>query len=154
MRKRSKYRPKGVRLDNMAWLIQGMAPLRHNQHAIDLKVKNHNALTEVVQGRGNREQIDVLIAAMNMAEALYRVNPDLGLQYSPEVKAAQDAIHSMGKRGIEKGRFLFTGPEMVAMNAGMEVHDAQLEVCTIAELEKALDLVAMEIRHKRARPIA
>lgn len=154
MRKRSKYRPKGVRLDNMAWLIQGMAPLRHNQHAIDLKVKNHNALTEVVQGRGNREQIDVLIAAMNMAEALYRVNPDLGLQYSPEVKAAQDAIFNMGKRGIEKGRFLFTGPEMVAMNAGMEVHDAQLEVCTIAELEKALDLVAMEIRHKRARPIA
>jgi len=154
MRKRSKYRPKGVRLDNMAWLIQGMAALRHNQHAIDLKVKNHNALTEVVQGRGNREQIDVLIAAMNMSEALYRVNPDLGLQYSPEVKAAQDAIHSMGKRGIEKGRFLFTGPEMVAMNAGMEVHDAQLEVCTIAELEKALILVANEIRHKRARPIA
>jgi hypothetical protein len=106
MRKKSKYRPKGVRLDNMTWLLQGMVPVRQSEHAINLRVKNHNALTEVVQGRGDRDQIDVLIAAMNMAEALYRVNPDLGLQYSPEIKAAQDALFSMSRRGLEKGRFL------------------------------------------------
>lgn len=154
MRKRSKYRPSGVRLDNMAWLKQGMAPVRTSEHAINLRVKNHNALTEVVQGRGNRDQIDVLIAAMNMAEALYRVNPELGLQYSPDIKAAQDALYTMSKRGIEKGRFLFTGPELTAMNTGMEIHDAQLDAANIAELEKALDLVAMEIKLKRARQIA
>jgi hypothetical protein len=138
----------------MAWLIQGMAPVRTSEHAINLRVKNHNALTEVVQGRGNRDQIDVLIAAMNMAEALYRVNPDLGLQYSPDIKAAQDALYTMSKRGLERGRFLFTGPELTAMNTGMEIHDAQLDVATIAELEKALDLVAKEIRARRARQIA
>lgn len=154
MRKKSKYKPKGVRLDTMAWILQGMAPLRTNEHAINLKIKNHNALTEVVQGRGTRDQIDVLIAAMNMAEALYRTNPDLGLQYSVEVKAAQDAIFTMTRRGLDKGRFLFTGPELTAMNLGMEVHDAQLEACTIGDLEKALDLVAREIRLKRARQIA
>jgi hypothetical protein len=154
MRKKSKYKPKGVRLDTMAWILQGMAPLRTNEHAINLKIKNHNALTEVVQGRGTRDQIDVLITAMNMAEALYRTNPQLGLQYSVEVKAAQDAIFTMTRRGLEKGRFLFTGPELTAMNLVMEVHDAQLEACTIGDLEKALDLVAREIRLKRARQIA
>lgn len=141
-------------MDNMRWLMQGMVPVRQSEHAINLNVKNHNALAEVVQGRGNREQIDVLIAAMNMAEALYRINPDLGLQYSPEIKAAQDALFTMSKRGLERGRFLFTGPELTAMNTGMEVHDAQLEAATIAELEKALDLIAREIRLRKARQIA
>jgi uncharacterized small protein (DUF1192 family) len=154
MRKRSKYKPKGVRLDTMAWLKQGMAPVRTSQHAINLRVKNHNALTEVAHGRGTRDQVDVLIACMNMAEALYRVNPDLGLQYSPEIKAAQDALYTMGKRSLDKGRLLFTGPELTAMNTGMEIHDAQLDVASIAELEKALDLVAKEIRLRKARQIA
>jgi hypothetical protein len=40
------------------------------------------------------------------------------------------------------------------MNTGMEVHDAQLDACVIAELEKALDLVAREIRYKKVRVIA
>lgn len=154
MRKRSKYRPKSVRLDTMAWLIQGMAPVRTSEHAINLRLKNHNALTEVVHGRGNRDQIDVLIAAMNMAEALYRINPDLGLQYSPDIKAAQEALFTMGRRGLKKGRFLFTGPELTAMNTGMEIHDAQLHVATITEMEKALDLVAKDIRNRKAMVIA
>jgi len=33
----------------------------------------------------------------------------------------------------------------------MDVHDAQLDACTVAELERALNLVEQEIRHKRAR---
>jgi hypothetical protein len=60
----------------------------------------------------------------------------------------------MGKRGLANGdRFLFTGPEMQAVNLAMDVHDAQLDECTVAELEKALNLVANEIKHKRARMI-
>jgi hypothetical protein len=154
MRKRSKYKPKGVRLDNMAWLKQGMQPMRENQHITSLRIKNHAALLDMAQGRGNRDSIDILIACMNVAEALYRVNPELGLQYCVEIRAAQDAIVAMSRRGIEKGKFLFTGPELQAMNTGMEVHDAQLDACVIAELEKALDLVAREIRYKKVRVIA
>ncbi len=35
----------------------------------------------------------------------------------------------------------------------MEVHDAQLDACTVGELEKALDFVARELLAKRARAI-
>jgi hypothetical protein len=154
MRKRSKYRPKGVRLDNMAWLKQGMQPMRDNEHITSLRIKNHEAMLDMAQGRGCRDSIDVLIACMNVAEALYRVNPDLGLQYCVEIRAAQDAIVAMARRGLEKQKFLFTGPELQAMNTGMQVHDAQLDACNIAELEKALDLVAREIRNRKARVIA
>jgi hypothetical protein len=60
----------------------------------------------------------------------------------------------MGQRGVARDRFLFTGPELTAMNLGMEIHDAQLDACTVGQLEKALDFVARELRARRARAIA
>jgi hypothetical protein len=110
-------------------------------------------LSDVTKGQGNRDKVDVLIAAMNMAEALYTVNPDLGKQYAEEIKAAQDAIFHMVRRGVEKERFVFTGLEMQAMNTGMEVHDAQLDACTVSELEAAIKYVYETVKHRRARAI-
>ncbi len=153
MRKRSKYRPRKVFSDPVAWVINGFKPMSESGEAVSLKIKNHSALSDITQGQGNRDKVDVLIAAMNMAEAMHIVNPALGKEYAPEIKAAQDAIYNMAKRGVAKGRFVFTGPEMQAMNTGMEVHDAQLDVCTIGELEAAIKYVYEAIKHRRARPI-
>lgn len=153
MRKRSKYKPKPIRLDNMAWVQSGMMPIREVDHAgIMLKIKNHDALTNITQGRGTRDDIDIVIAAMNVTEALAMLGK--GKDWHPEIRAAQDAILTMAKRGLKHGdKFLFTGVEMQAVNLGMDVHDAQLDSCTVGELEKALNLVAHEIKCKRARMI-
>ncbi len=153
MKKRSKYRPRRIILDPVSWVISGMKPVSSTSEAVGLKIKNHQALLEITQGNGNRDSVDILIAAMNMSEALYIINADLGKQYATEIKAAQDAIFHMARRGVEKGKFLFTGLEMQAMNTGMEVHDAQLDTCTIAELETAIKYVYEAIKHRRARPI-
>lgn len=59
----------------------------------------------------------------------------------------------MGKRGIERGSFAFTGPEMNSVKLVMDLHDAQLDECTVQEMERALFIVAEEIRLKKARPI-
>ena len=153
MRKRSKYRPRQIFSDPVAWVINGFKPMSESGEAVSLKIKNHSALSDITQGQGDKNKVDVLIAAMNMAEALHIVNPQLGKEYAPEIKAAQDAIYMMAKRGVAKGRFVFTGPEMQAMNTGMEVHDAQLDACTIGELEQAIKYVYEAIKHRRARAI-
>ena len=153
MRKRSKYRPRKIFSDPVTWVINGFKPVSEYCEAIGLKIKNHSALSDVTKGQGSRDKVDVLIAAMNMAEALYTVNPDLGKQYAVEIKAAQDAIFHMARRGVEKERFVFTGLEMQAMNTGMEVHDAQLDACTVGELEAAIKYVYETVKHRRARAI-
>jgi hypothetical protein len=107
----------------------------------------------MVQGNGSRDDVDILIAAMNVTEAL-AIAVELGAEYRSEIAAAQQAIFTMGQRGVAKGRFLFTGPELTALNLGMEIHDAQLDSCTVGQLEKALDFVGREIRAKRARAIS
>jgi hypothetical protein len=154
MRKRSKYRPKGVITDTVSHVLGGFRLMRHHgDAAVTLKIKNHQALASMVAGNGGRDDIDILIAAMNVAEALV-ITSELGHEYRAQIKQAQDAIVSMGRRGLERNRFLFTGPEMQAMNLGMEIHDAQLDACTVGQLEKAVDFVGREIRARRARAIA
>lgn len=153
MRKRSKYKPKGVIMDTVGHVLGGFRLVQHTGKAVTLKIKNHQALASMVGGTGSREDIDILIAAMNVTEAL-AITGELGHEYRAEITAAQDAILAMGKRGLERNRFLFTGPELTAMNLGMEIHDAQLDACTVAQLEKALDFVARELLARRARTIA
>ena len=46
-----------------------------------------------------------------------------------------------------------TGPEMKSINLGMEIHDAQLDACTVQDLEKAMEIVTDCVVHKRARAI-
>ena len=61
MKKKSKYKPKGIRLDSLNWVLAGMKSVSEVGDAlVILKARNHSALTEVVQGRGNRDQIDIL----------------------------------------------------------------------------------------------
>lgn len=151
MRKRSKYKPKGVRLDVMAWIKQGMQPMASHPESITLKLKNHAAMDELVKGRGTRDHCDIIICALNMTEALSMLR--IGDDYRQDISAGQDALLSMCRRGLERDRFLFTGPELQAVNTAMEVHDAQLDACTVAELERAIDIVKQTVRDKKARVI-
>jgi len=151
MRKRSKYRPKGVIRDPMSHVISGMKKVGDLSSGTTLMIMNHDALENVRKGLAQRKDIDVLIAAVNMAEALIRMR--IGDDWRDEIRAAQDALFAVGSRGAETGKFILRGPELTSLNLGMEIHDAQLEACTVAELERAIDIVHNEIRHHRARPI-
>jgi hypothetical protein len=154
MRKKSKYKPRGVRADNMSWIIAGMKKVGTLPTAgVALKLKNHEALDSILMGQGTRAHVDVLIAAVNMSEALIRIRDELGVDWKTEIKAAQDAIYTMGRRGVEKNRFAFTGPEMTAVKLVMDLHDAQLDECFVREMEEALFIVEEEIRLKKCRAI-
>lgn len=152
MRKRSKYRPKGVRLDVMTWVINGMRPVTDAADEIlTLRIKNHMAMDTLRKGGGTKAEMDIVIAALNMTEALARLR--IGGELADQIRAGQDALYTLAKRGANIGRFIFTGPELQAVNLAMEIHDAQLDVCTIAELEKAVEIVKQELRHKRMRVV-
>ena len=155
MKKRSKYRPKAQLLDPLNWVIAGMKPvLTATEVMSNVRIKNHLALRCVVEGTATRKDMDVLIEAFNVTEALTRVDASLGKDWSQEIRAGQDALLTMCKRGVAKGdRFVFTGAELNAANTVMEIHDAQLERCTVAQMEKALCEVVKDIRLRKARRV-
>lgn len=143
MRKRSKYRPRGVRLDNLGWVVGGLKRLTQLPHEnVIVRARNHDALRSLAAGTGTRADVDIVIGALNMTEALALIRKDLGADWQAEIQAAMQGLLEMARRGAATGRFLFRGPELTAVNLGMEVHDAQLDATTVAELERAMDLVA------------
>jgi hypothetical protein len=155
MRKRSKYKPKGIRLDNLAWVFSGLKRVGSLPTAgVDLKLKNHEALESILKGNATRDHVDMIIAAFNIAEALYHVNPALGEDWADEIRAAQDAVFTMSRRSLTLNNFVFNAAEMAAVKLGMLVHNQQLDDCTVREMELAIDYVEARLKSKQARVIA
>ena len=152
MRKRSKYKPKGVRLDNMTWVQAGLKKVDAIGAGTTLKIRNHDAMNNLRLGVATRRDIDALIDAANITEAL--ANRGIGTDWKPEIREGQDAILALARRGVANDfRFVARGPELTALNTLMEVHDAQLEVVTVKQLETAMADVMESLRLKKMRPI-
>jgi hypothetical protein len=153
VRKKSKYKPKGIRTDAVNWVLAGLKPFASVDVSTNLRIKNHDAMDTLRRGDATRADIDVLIGTFNMCEAYMRLRPELGADWADEIKAGLDALHAVGKRGVESGRFILKASELVAMNLVMEIHDAQLDNTTVKDMELAMDIVSAEYRAKRMRPI-
>jgi hypothetical protein len=116
-KKRSRYRPKPVRLDVMGFVQAGMRQLAETGGELaTLKIKNHDALTSLVQGRASRHDMEILISL--------------------------------------RPRWLCRGEELNAVREMFDVHDAQLEVVTVREIETAMDYIDEVKRNKLAKRIA
>ena len=141
MRKRSKYRPRPVIADTMHYVRAGFRPLTdvvdQDRH---LRTRNHLALEAVMRGQATRDDIETLIAASNMTMALKRGG--FGDEYHDIARAGADAIEAL--RGRE--RHVCTGPELTAIKRMMELHDAQLDIVRIIDLEAGIELAKRKER--------
>jgi hypothetical protein len=103
-------------------------------------------------GQATRREIDAIIDAMNVAEALAKRGA--GADWLDEIQAAQDKLLDLARRGVaNEYRFIARGEELKALNLGMEVHDAQLEAVTVRELELAMADVMENLRLKKMRHV-
>ena len=63
MRKRSKYRRKHILVNALGYVLESMTPVsQHDSYLIDLKIKNHMAMTNLTQGRAVKDDMDSLIS--------------------------------------------------------------------------------------------
>jgi hypothetical protein len=154
MRKRSKYKPKGVRLDAINWVVTGMTKVSAKESEyVTMHLKNMSALDSLAKGTANKKEIDIVIGVINVAEALCELG--VGSEYHQLVLDASSALYDVCKRSFEiNDRFICRGSELSAIKTGYEVHDAQMESTTIGMLDKALDVIDKTIRAQKAKVIA
>ena len=153
MRKKSKYKPKGVRTDNMTWVMSSIKPFKEISAGTDLRIKNHDAMDKLRRGVADKADMDVLIGAANMCEGYMRLRDEFGKDWSTEIRAGQDALLAVARRGLDSNRFVCKAPELVAINLILEIHDAQLEQSTVQDMERALEIVEKDQRHGKARSV-
>ena len=149
---RKKYVPKPIRIDILNYVVSGFKKVAEvPESGTKLLIRNHAAFDEIREGRGTVEHVDILIHMVNMVEALAKL--DLGVDWLPEIHAAQDAIYTLAQRGVSGKKFLFTGEEMRIVQQIIELHDEQLKNCSVKMMEQALSDIAKEYIHNKMRRI-
>jgi len=149
---RKKYKPKGVRMDALTWVISGFKKVAEVPDAgTKLMIKNHVSFDEIREGRGDTHHVDNLITMVNCAEALAK--RQLGRDWLEEIRQAQDAIYAMAQRGVSGKSFVFTGEELKSVQTIVELHDEQLRNCSVRTLELALEDIEREFKSNKMRRI-
>jgi 5-formyltetrahydrofolate cyclo-ligase len=134
------------------YVLESFRPVRsHDSFLLDLKIKNHGAMSNLTRGVATRQDIDILISMVNVVEALHRLG--FGEEYADVVRDGLDALHELAKRGASTNRFIVKAQEMSHLNVAMELHDAQMEVITIKDMERVIEMIKKEFDHRKMRPI-
>lgn len=146
---RKKYKPKARLVNPMEYVLEGFAPLESaGTYLMDLKLVNHSAMTELLAGRATKKHMDSLIAMSNICESLQRAG--FGAEYKDVTTEGRYALLAITFRAVEKLRFVPTGPEIQMLNRLMELHDAQMDIITVQDMEKAINRALGELKKKRA----
>ena len=147
MKKRSKHRPRRVLLDTMAFVQESLTPVAlHDTYLLDLKIVNSMAMASLMKGTATKRDMDALVAMSNIVEALYELG--FGRQYQDVATEGRYAILRIVYRAVERLRFVSTGEDIKRLNTLMELHDAQMDAITIADMERAISLAKRRIAAK------
>lgn len=150
--RKKKYRPRPVLVNPLGYVLESITPVAaHESYLVDLRIKNHAALAELTQGKATKREMDVLINASNMTDALMRMG--FGRDYAEVLFKGQNALLAVARRGVDTNRFVLRAEEMNAINTLFELHDAQLDVMVVKDIERALQLIERERKAKKMTPV-
>jgi hypothetical protein len=153
MKKRSKYRPKRVLQSPMDFVLSGFKPVRDLEGVyLDAQLKNRAALEQLRLGSAVKDNINILIGVVNITEAL--ALDGIGIEWLPEIKEGQDALLALSRRGVARGmRFIMTAKEWETLKLMMDLHEEQLALATVHDIEKACDYVCKVVAQGKARAV-
>lgn len=146
MRKRSKYRPRPVVQDPLGFVLSGMRPLSGlKDQYLTIQLKQRTALEAVRKGMATKNDIDVLMAMANMTEALAKFGK--GSDWMEEILASQEQLRLLAESGAKRGmRFVMNYQQWEALKDITDLHEVQLENCTVYDIERAYDYVEKRLR--------
>jgi len=145
---RKKYKPKPVMLDPVGYVVGGMKPIAA-ENTLRLKLINHGSMKALTDGSATRTDWDYICTALNVAVVLAEYG--VGDDYIEQIRAAMLAHAQCGKRMYNGGRLGYTGEQLTAVNLALEVHDAQIDTATVAEMERAHIEVQKRLNNKHIK---
>ena len=153
MRKRSKYRPKVILQNPLEFVLSGFRLVRDLPGIyLDAQIKNRSALEQIRKGLATKSDVDMLIGAFNIAEALAILG--LGRDWLEEINTAQNDLLELARSGVQRNmRFIMTARQWESLKLVMDLHEEQLANATVHDIEKAHNFVLKVIAQGKARAI-
>lgn len=141
---RKAYKPKGVDINILNSFVGGFKRI-DGEHKQVLAIKNSKALADMATGNGSIQSWNLITGFLNMANIM--CERGVGDEYREDINAARDAALEIGKRYNVIGRFVFKGEELRLLNHALDIHEAQLDVSRIKDVEAAYVEIARRIRY-------
>lgn len=139
-RKRSTYRPRSVIQDVMGYIKQGHEPVSSDPDTyMRIKARMHGAIVALNADTADVHDLNTLISVSNIATG-YK-NIDLGRDYEQEIRIGAHAVAAVRERLVKWKKVQATQAEREAISLLVDICDAQIDVSTRADFEKARAIV-------------
>ena len=152
MRKRSKYKPKLCLADPLAFALESSQLLiEHSpEMVLEWKIKNTVSFGNLMRGEASRKDIDNLVSARNITEALLVV---CGVKEDDGTLARSAcALIEICDR-YAQGKKALRASEIQSIRDLLPLHDELMDVVTVKQFEKALAYARKEIRAGKAQQL-
>lgn len=131
MRKKSSYKPRPVLLDTLQHVRVGMQKADTSNGEIrSIRIRNHLALASIMTLKPTLSDLSVLTQSFNVAISL--AVQGLEREAYQDLFDASDAIERCALRGE------VTADDAEDVRAGLVVHDRQLDLATVKQIEIAI----------------
>lgn len=133
---RKPFKSKWLRVNPLELVADRIKPVeKQDQWALDRKLKQANALAALMRGEAKRAHVSDILATHNMAVALQKYKK--GREYEGITDRSANALVSLTDRYAKTGKYLLTGEEMNALRDLVDLHNEQLAICTVGEVDDA-----------------
>lgn len=132
---KKQYRPKPIIKDPITFVMVGNRP-GTDEAQLKLKISYHLAMTNITQGRGQKEDWQEIANSINLAIVLAEMG--WGKDYVPELAKAQGAMILLRDRLKQNGRIVVRAEEMNLINDALAIHDEQIAIAPIRDVDAAV----------------
>lgn len=132
---KKKYRPRPVFQDPVAFVIAGNRPAPQESQ-LKAKISYHMAMTRITRGEGDAQDWTEIANSVNLSLVLAEMG--YGVEYVPQLVKAQGAMILLRDRFKGGGRMVCRADEMAALNEALALHDEQLEIAPLRDIERAV----------------
>jgi len=144
---RKQYKPRPQILSPLGYVLEGLESVKsHESYMRTLKIRNSAAMVALLQGKATKLDMNVLVAMSNMVEVFCSMG--FGKEYVDVSTQGRTAVLGIIFRAVEKMRFVPKGEEIKALQDLVELHDQQMDVITVNELDAALTTARKRVGQK------
>ena len=136
--KKKKFVSKWLKVNTLELVADRIKPVSaQGSWMLDRQLKASAGLESLMHGTANRENLNDIVACHNMTWALQR--HQIGTEYLAITTASEAALRSITDRFGRVGKLAANGPEIKALQDLLELHQAQMEVCTVGQMQTAYE---------------
>jgi len=142
---RKKYVPREVIIDTMNWVKVGMQPATSIPDIVtDIKLQLHIALLSLKEGTALRSNVINLSHALITAQSI--ADRTVGDDHRQTLDNGQLALLAIARRYDKWGKVQATSLELDDLILAIDVHDAQIDMCTVDEVTSAIKAAKVAIK--------